>query len=52
MEKDTKPRILTGRNISAMLQDFPNDFGKDKKEEIKKRKKIKKKILDKKGKKR
>ena len=28
MEHGCRPRILTGRNISVALKDFPNDFGK------------------------
>ena len=38
IEKGSAPRILTGRNIYALLKDYPNDFGKEKEEKSKKRK--------------
>ena len=43
VEDGNRPRILTGRNISALLNGFPNVFGKDKNEETK-RKMSKKKL--------
>jgi hypothetical protein len=57
VEKGSKPRILTGRNISVILKGFPNVFGKDKNRETKKREtkkklnmKLNKKIISKKRK--